>query len=167
MRTIVKIIALLFCLVLCSPEVWACTSLLVGKKVSGDGGEMPNERPIGTRQSAYVFMAQVRSNLDGIGSYYSLMIDDLRTVQNGLEDQFTSDQDSIESAALKFYADYSDKVKAMLTGYAVKPAEETFHDWKTLGEDLIVKYNGCGARDSKTGRIKRISASEDYSREVL
>ncbi|MCI1682076.1 MAG: C69 family dipeptidase [Bacteroides sp.] len=189
-----------------------------------DGKKMFNERPIGTQQSAYTFVAQVRSNLpDGIGGilwfglddsnmtvftpvyccanqvpecysskyatsdkfswksafwiynwvagmirpYYSLMIGDLRTVQNGLEDQFANNQDSIESVALKLYTDYPDKAKAMLTAYTIKTAEETFHAWKTLGEDLIVKYNDCGARDSKTGHIKRIPASEDYSREVL
>ncbi len=37
MKKIEKLIALLFCLVLCLPEVWACTNLLVGEKASGDG----------------------------------------------------------------------------------------------------------------------------------
>ena len=102
-----------------------------------------------------------------IRPYYSLMIGDMRAVQNKQEDKFANSQDSIEAAAVKLYKDYPTKAKEMLTDYGIRMAEETFCAWKNLGEILLVKYNDGARIDDTTGRVKRVYPSEDYSREVL
>ncbi len=178
-----------------------------------DGQEYFNERPISTQQTAFTFVAQMRSNLpDAIGGViwwgaddanmtvfapmygcstrvpdcykqgeadcvtfswnsafwiynwvadmirprYSLMIDDMRAVQNRLEDTYAEAQAGIESAALALYQKDPAKAVEFLTNYGCTMAEGAVHDWKKLGEYIIVKYNdGAVKKTNKDGSIMR------------
>ncbi|MGL5980498.1 MAG: C69 family dipeptidase [Phocaeicola sp.] len=157
-----------------------------------------NERPISTQQSAFSFVAQMRSNLPNpiggvlwfgtddanmtvfspvyccatrvpfcysdpkadcvtfswdssfwiynwvaemIRPRYSLMIDDMRLVQNKLEDTYAIAQPSIEQAALKLYETDPAAAKEFLTNYTSMTAQTAVDSWKKLGEFLIVRYN--------------------------
>ena len=55
---------------------------------------------------------------DMIRPRYSLMIDDMRAVQNNLEDTYDSAQSGIENAALSLYEKDPVKAKEFLTNYS-------------------------------------------------
>lgn len=178
-----------------------------------DGQEYFNERPISTQQSAFAFVAQMRSHLpdviggvlwfgtddanmtvfapayscatripecysgeiadcvtfswdsafwiynwvaDMIRPRYSLMVDDMRRVQNGLEDTYAAAQAGIEQAAMSLYEKDPAKAKEFLTNYTCMTAETAVDSWKKLGEYLIVKYNdGAVKKTDKDGNLLR------------
>lgn len=172
-----------------------------------------NERPISTQQSAFAFVAQLRSEMpDAVGGVlwfgtddanfisfcpiycctdripacysheeadcvtfswnsafwvynwvaemvrpkYSLVIDDVRKVQNMLEDTFEQAQEGIEKAALAMYEKDPAQAKAFLTNYSCLQSESAIATWKKLGEYLIVKYNdGVMKRTNADGSIMK------------
>ena len=178
-----------------------------------DGQKYFNERPISTQQSAFSFVAQMRSHLpDAVGGVlwfgtddanmtvftpvycctnrlpecysgevadcvtfswdsafwiynwvadmirprYSLMVDDMRTVQNNLEDTYEQAQAGIEQAAAAMLKMNADKGKEFLTNYTCMTAQAAVDRWKKLGEYLIVKYNdGVVKRVNDNGSFKR------------
>lgn len=90
---------------------------------------------------------------DMIRPRYSLMIDDMRAVQNELEDTFESAQSGIESAALKLYQENPAKAKDFLTNYTDMTARTTVDRWKKLAEFLIVRYNDGARKLVKNGKM--------------
>jgi dipeptidase len=72
---------------------------------------------------------------------YSMMIKDIQKVQSDLENQFMSNQKSVEKIALNLY-DSKNKKSAIeyLTNYSIRQGELTSQRWKLLGEELLVKY---------------------------
>ena len=175
-----------------------------------DGVEYFNERPISTQQSAFSFVAQMRSTLpDPVGGVlwfglddanmtvftpvycctdriptpyaegngdcitfswdsafwiynwvadmvrprYSLMIGDLRAVQNELENTFASAQEGVEASALKLYQEDPAKAKEFLTNYTDMAARTTIDRWKKLGEHLIVRFNDGAVKKMKNGKL--------------
>ena len=87
---------------------------------------------------------------------YSLMIDDMRKVQNKLEDTYADAQAGIESAALAMYGNDPKKAVEFLTNYTEMTAECAVDTWKKLGEYLIVKYNdGVVKRTNEDGTLVR------------
>ena len=90
---------------------------------------------------------------DMIRPRYSQMIDDMRTVQNQLEDLFAQSQPGIEAQARELQpAD----AQAFLTRYTGMTAQTAFTSWKRLGEYLIVKYNdGVVKRTNADGSLQR------------
>lgn len=90
---------------------------------------------------------------DMIRPRYSLMIDDMRAVQNELEDTFESAQSGIESAALKLYQEDPAKAKDFLTNYTDMTARTTVDRWKKLAEFLIVRYNDGARKLVKNGKM--------------
>lgn len=86
---------------------------------------------------------------------YNLMIDDLRSVQNELEDMFNVAQEGVESSAAKLYAKNQAAAKKFLTDYTNMTAQVTFDNWKRLGEFLIVKYNDGVVKRVKDGKFER------------
>ncbi len=177
-----------------------------------DGETYFNERPISTQQSAFSFVAQMRSNLpDAIGgvlwfglddanmtvftpvycntdrvpdSYsqdkadcvtfswdsafwiynwvagivrprYSMVIEDMRAVQNELEDTYAYAQEGIESAALKLFQNNPAEAKQLLTDYTSMCAQTAVDRWKKLGEFLIVRYNDGARKLVKDGKLVR------------
>ena len=93
---------------------------------------------------------------DMIRPRYSLMIDDMRKVQNNLEDTYEQAQASIEQAAIALLEKDPAKGKEFLTNYTSMTAQCAVDAWKKLGEYLIVKYNdGVVKRTHKDGSFVR------------
>ncbi len=86
---------------------------------------------------------------------YSQMIEDMRLVQNGLENSFAEKQAAIEEEAIKFYNESPDKARKFLTDYSCNTADATVARWKELGEFLIVRYNDGAVKRMKDGKIQR------------
>ena len=178
-----------------------------------NGQKYFNERPISTQQSAFTFVAQMRSGMpnevggvlwfgtddanmmvftpvyccttrtpncysgeiadcvtfswesafwiynwvaDMVRPRYSLMIDDMRAVQNKLEDTYADAQAGIESAALAMHGNDPKKAVEFLTNYTCMTAQAAVDRWKKLGEYLILKYNdGVVKRVNDNGSFKR------------
>ena len=78
---------------------------------------------------------------DMIRPRYSLMIDDMRKVQNRLENTYAEAQAGIEQAAVALLEKDPAKGKEFLTNYTCMTAQTAIDSWKKLGEYLIVKYN--------------------------
>ena len=92
---------------------------------------------------------------DMIRPRYSLMINDMRTVQNDLEDMYAHAQEGIESAAMKLYQDDPQKAKDFLTDYTSMSAQTAVDCWKRLAEFLIVRYNDGAVKKVKDGKLVR------------
>ena len=93
---------------------------------------------------------------DMIRPRYSLMIDDMRKVQNNLEDTYEQAQAGIEQAAIALLEKDPAKGKEFLTNYTSMTAQCAVDAWKKLGEYLIVKYNdGVVKRTNKDGSFVR------------
>ncbi len=73
-------------------------------------------------------------------SRYSLMIPDIKTVQEELEGKFIADQPEVDKAALELYKKAPRLALDYLTKYSVKEGEDTVKRWRKLGEFLLVKY---------------------------
>lgn len=86
---------------------------------------------------------------------YSLMIEDVRTTQQQLENTFVEAQSGIESVAVKLYNTNPDKAKEFLTNYTSMTAQNAYDTWKQLGEFLIVKYNDGVVKRMKNGKFER------------
>lgn len=92
---------------------------------------------------------------------YSLMIGDLRKVQNELEDYYALNQPAVEKVAADLYAKDPLEAQKFLTTYTGVSAQQAFDAWKKLGEYLIVKYNdGVITRTNKDGSFERNSIGE-------
>ena len=115
---------------------------------------------------------------DMIRPRYSLMIDDMRAVQNELEDTFESAQSGIESAALKLYQEDPAKAKDFLTNYTDMTARTTIDRWKKLAEFLIVRYNDGARKKVKNGKmvapetgncapLERLGYPEEFLKELV
>ena len=92
---------------------------------------------------------------DMIRPRYSLMIDDMRAVQKGLEDTYEQAQAGIEAQALKLYEEDPKKAQAFLTNYTSQAAVTAVESWKKLGEFLIVRYNDGARKLVKNGKLVR------------
>lgn len=171
-----------------------------------------NERPISTQQTAFTFVAQMRSWLpDPIGGVlwfglddanmtvftpvycqtdrvpeayaegkgdcvtfswdsafwiynwvadmirprYSLMVGDMRQVQNDLEDTYATAQAGIEQEAQRLYTQSPSKAQEFLTQYTAMTAQDAVSRWKRLGEYLIVKFNDGAVKKMKNGQLQR------------
>ena len=92
---------------------------------------------------------------DMIRPRYSLMIEDMRNVQNGLENTFEQAQSGVETAAMKLYNEDPEKAKDFLTNYTHMTAQSAVDSWKKLGEFLIVRYNDGAMKKMKDGKLMR------------
>lgn len=91
---------------------------------------------------------------DMIRPRYNLMVEDMRTVQNTLEDTYAQSQEGIESAALKLYQQNPAKAKEYLTNYTHMTAQTAVDSWKKLGEFLIVRYNDGAVKRMQNGQLQ-------------
>ncbi len=92
---------------------------------------------------------------DMIRPRYSQMVDDMRTVQNELENTYAYAQEGVESAAMKLYNENPEKAKEFLTDYTNMCAQTAVDRWKQLGEFLIVRYNDGVRKLVKNGKLVR------------
>lgn len=92
---------------------------------------------------------------DMIRPRYSQMVDDMRTVQNELENTYAYAQEGVEAAAMKLYNENPEKAKEFLTDYTNMCAQTAVDRWKQLGEFLIVRYNDGVRKLVKNGKLVR------------
>ena len=177
-----------------------------------DGKEYFNERPISTFQTAFTFVAQLRSYLpNAIGGVmwfgtddanmvvftpvyccatsvpdcyaqeyanpvefswkssfwifnwvsnmiypkYSMVIDDMKSVQGALENEIYEQSKAVEQEALAVIKSSPRLAVSMLTEMTCNSAEYALAEWKKFGEKVIVKYNDFVIKSEKNGRIDR------------
>lgn len=92
---------------------------------------------------------------DMIRPRYSLMVEDMRTVQNSLEDMYADAQEGVENAAMKLYQKDPQQAKEFLTNYTSMSAQTAVDSWKKLGEFLVVRYNDGAVKRVKNGKLVR------------
>lgn len=71
---------------------------------------------------------------------YNLIIEDVHKVQQELEGRFLTEQEEVEKAALELYGRSPRLAVDYLTDYSVSMGEMVTERWRTLGEDLLVKF---------------------------
>lgn len=86
---------------------------------------------------------------------YNYMHDDLRKVQQELENKYMEQQPDIEREALLKYHDSPQKAVAYLNEYSTQQAQDAFIRWKQLGEFLLIKYMDGVVRKEKDGKFIR------------
>ena len=80
-------------------------------------------------------------------SRYSDMITDIQVIQRELEGIFFAEQSEIEKAALTLYKQSPRLAIDYLTEYSVNVGNSTVERWRTLGEELLVKYLDGNVKD--------------------
>ena len=177
-----------------------------------DGKEYFNERPISTFQTAFTFVAQLRSWLpDAVGGVmwfgtddanmvvftpvyccatmvpdcykecyadplefswkssfwvfnwvsnmiypkYSMVIDDMRALQNSLESSIYEQSKAVEQEALAVIGTSPKYAVEILTDFTCNSAENTLAAWQKFGEKVIVKYNDFVIKSEKNGKLDR------------
>ena len=177
-----------------------------------DGKEYFNERPISTFQTAFTFVAQLRSWLpDAVGGVmwfgtddanmvvftpvyccativpdcykecyadplefswkssfwvfnwvsnmiypkYSMVIDDMRALQNSLESNIYEQSKAVEQEALAVIGTSPKYAVEILTDFTCNSAENTLTAWQKFGEKVIVKYNDFVIKSEKNGKLDR------------
>ncbi|NDW08886.1 C69 family dipeptidase [Dysgonomonas sp. 520] len=84
-------------------------------------------------------------------SKYDYMHEDVKKVQQELENKFFADQGKIEAEAKTSLSD----APAILTNYSKNQAQYAFDRWKKLGEFLLIKYMDGVVRKEKDGQFQR------------
>lgn len=97
---------------------------------------------------------------------YSFMIQDIRPVQQELENGYKEMIPAIDKAASELYAKNPAEAVRFLTWYSTTTADAATARWKQLGEYLIVKYIDGNVKKEENGRFKQngygLSAYPDF-----
>jgi dipeptidase len=88
-------------------------------------------------------------------SRYDLMSSDAMKVQKQLESKYIAETSSVDDAAKKLYENDVWKARDYLTAYSLKVAQNTFDQWKSLSEYLLVKYMDGNIKKEKDGKFER------------
>jgi dipeptidase len=96
---------------------------------------------------------------------YSYMIQDIQAVQKEIEGTYFKMQPSVEKTALDLQKQDPELAKEYLTGYSVSQGESMVRQWKTLGENLICKYNDGYVKD-ENGRPREVGYPESWLKKV-
>jgi dipeptidase len=86
-------------------------------------------------------------------SRYDLMSADAKKVQKQLESKYLSEVGTIDETAKKLYENDVWKAREYLTDYSLKSAQNTFDNWKSLSEYLLVKYIDGNIKKEKDGKF--------------
>jgi len=86
---------------------------------------------------------------------YSFMIQDIRKVQEELENEYRQKIPVIDKAAAELYAGDPDAARQFLTWFSTTTADQATARWKTLGEYLLVKYIDGNVKKEEDGQFKR------------
>lgn len=97
---------------------------------------------------------------------YSFMIEDIRKVQQELENSFQAAVPAIDKAAAELYAKDPAEARRFLTWFSTTTADDATARWKKLGEYLLVKYIDGNVKKEENGQFKTngygLSASPDF-----
>jgi len=88
-------------------------------------------------------------------SRYDSMSKDAIKIQKQLESGYLSEIKTVDSTALKMLTENEKSAREYLTRYSVKTSQNTFKQWKSLSEYLIVKYIDGNIKKEKDGKFER------------
>ena len=88
-------------------------------------------------------------------SKYSFMIQDIRKVQQELENHYQEVIPAIDKAAQELYAKDPKEAVEFLTWFSTSTADNATARWKKLGEYLVVKYIDGNVKKEENGQFKR------------
>ncbi len=97
---------------------------------------------------------------------YSVVIDDVKLKQNELEGKYLAQQENIESTALSLLKNSKGEAINYLTDYSISSAENTYKTWKTLGENLILKYMD-GVTKTEFFKPKNIGYPDEFKKMIV
>jgi dipeptidase len=86
---------------------------------------------------------------------YSFMIEDIRKVQQELENGYQQKIPLIDKAATELYNKNPEEARKFLTWFSATTAEQATARWKTLGEYLLIKYIDGNVKKEENGQFKR------------
>jgi len=86
-------------------------------------------------------------------SRYDLMSEDALKIQRKLELGYIDQTTSIDEKAGKLYETDVWKAREFLTDYSLKTVSNTFTEWKSLSEYLLVKYIDGNIKNEKDGKF--------------
>ena len=87
---------------------------------------------------------------------YNIMIEDVKKVQNQLEDQYISNISIVDNTALTYYKKNPKLAIAFLTNYSVNTGNQTVYRWKDLSHYLLVKYIDGNIKKEKDGQFLKM-----------
>lgn len=87
-------------------------------------------------------------------SRYDLMSNDALKVQKKLELSYTDEITKIDEEASRLYVSDQKQALDYITKYSVKSGKNTFDQWKTLSEYLLVKYIDGNVKREKDGEFE-------------
>lgn len=88
-------------------------------------------------------------------SRYDAMSSDAIKVQTRLENSYVSETESTDKAALTLFNKDEKEGRSYLTQYSLNAAKNTFDQWKSLSEYLLVKYIDGNIKKEKDGKFER------------
>ncbi len=86
---------------------------------------------------------------------YSFMIQDIRKVQQELENSYKEVLPAIDKAASELYAKDPQEALRFLTWFSTTTSDAATSRWKKLGEYLLVKYIDGNVKKEENGQFKR------------
>jgi dipeptidase len=88
-------------------------------------------------------------------SKYSFMIQDIRKVQQELENGFKTTLPAIDKAAQELLTQSPVEARRFLTWFSTTTADKATERWKQLGEYLLVKYIDGNVKKEQNGQFQR------------
>jgi dipeptidase len=85
---------------------------------------------------------------------YDSMSSDALKVQKKLESSYLAEVSSVDNIALKMFGTDEKSALKYLTDYSAKSARNTFDQWKSLSEYLLVKYIDGNIKKEKDGKFE-------------
>ncbi|MCF0172548.1 MAG: dipeptidase, partial [Bacteroidales bacterium] len=86
--------------------------------------------------------------------FYNRTIEDIRKVQNELEDGYIAQVGAVDSTAVELLGRDAAALTGYLTDYASRCAANTCSRWKQLGNFLLVKYMDGLVKQEEDGVFK-------------
>ena len=97
---------------------------------------------------------------------YSIVIDDVKKVQNELEGKYLAQQENVEATALSLLKNSKGEAVDYLTNYSIASAENTYSNWKKLGENLLLKYMD-GISKTEFFKPKNIGYPDEFKKMIV
>jgi len=99
-------------------------------------------------------------------SRYSDMILDVQVVQRELEGDFLARQSTVEAAAARLHGQSPELARSYLTDYSTAQTQRGVDRWRTLGEQLVVKYMDGNVK-SELGEVLHPPYPEAWYRRIV
>jgi hypothetical protein len=97
---------------------------------------------------------------------YGDMIKDIQKAQRKLEDSFVSMQPEVDQTALKLYRQAPGLARDYLTRYSARQAKKTMTRWRTLWEELLLRYLDGNVRD-ELGKVTHPGYPKEWYRRII